>query len=71
MQTDSQSFPRKTLIGVCVISFELLVEKLINSSVFASNLKIYELRSNNNKLMLSQPKTNSKKRIFGYAAAKV
>ena len=31
----------------------------------------YELRSNNNKLMLSKPKTNSMKRTFGYTAAKV
>jgi hypothetical protein len=38
-----------------------------------SNSVRYELRSNNNKLMLSKPKTNSMKRTstFGYAAAKL
>ena len=36
-----------------------------------SNSVRYELRSNNNKLMLSKPKTNSMKHTFGYAAAKV
>ena len=35
------------------------------------NSQRYELRSNNNKLMLSKPKTNSVKQTFGYAAAKV
>ena len=36
-----------------------------------SNSDSYNLRSNNNKLMLSKPKTNSMKRTFGYAAARV
>jgi hypothetical protein len=36
-----------------------------------SNTEQYELRSNNNTLMLSKPRTNSMKRPFGYAAAKV
>ena len=31
----------------------------------------YELRSNKTKLMLSKPKSNSMKRTFSYAAAKV
>ena len=31
----------------------------------------YELRSNETKLMLSKPKSNSMKRTFSYAAAKV
>jgi hypothetical protein len=31
----------------------------------------YELKNNKNKLMLLKPKTNSMKRTFGYAAAKV
>ena len=35
------------------------------------NSQRYDLRNNNNKLMLSKPETNSMKRTFGYAAAKV
>ena len=36
-----------------------------------SDSNMYELRSNKTKLMLSKPKSNSMKRTFSYAAAKV
>jgi hypothetical protein len=36
-----------------------------------SNSERYDLRSNNSKLVLAKPKTNSLKRTFRYAAAKV
>ena len=47
--------------------------KNISDMFKLSNSVRYELRSNNNKLMLSKPKTNSMKRTctFGYAAAKL
>ena len=45
--------------------------KNISDMFKLSNSVRYELRSNNNKLMLSKPKTDSMKRTFGYAAAKV
>jgi hypothetical protein len=62
----------RTTTKVCIKSYYMPMPLEHFGYILIIQLCIrHELRSNNNKLMLSKPKTNSLKRTFGYAAAKV